>query len=265
MEICAITACQRGAPCYESNATTLMVNLKFSLIIPTYNEGENIQVLLDRLAALLEKTLPDQYELVVVDDDSPDLTWELAEQVALRLPQVRVIRRIGERGLATAVVAGWKAARGEFLGVIDADLQHPPEVTVKLLEAMGEGADLAVASRHVQGGGVSDWSAFRRMMSRGAQMLGILLLPQAARAVSDPMSGYFIVRRSAVDLDELHPLGYKILFEILAKGDFRKVSEVGYVFQERQKGGSKVTWRQYLEYVLHVWRLRSLARRKSKN
>ena len=93
-------------------------------------------------------------------------------------------------------------------------------------------------------------------------MLGILLLPAAARAVSDPMSGYFLVRRSAVDLSDLQPLGYKILLEVLAKGEFGKISEVGYVFQDRQKGGSKVTWRQYLEYILHVWRLR--AHRKSR-
>jgi len=206
--------------------------------------------------------IPAQYELVVVDDDSPDRTWEIAEEVAQRMPSVRVIRRVGERGLATAVVAGWKAAVGDYLGVIDADLQHPPEVIIKLLQAMDEGADLAVASRHVSGGGVSDWSAFRRMMSRGAQALGIILLPAAARAVSDPMSGYFIVRRNAVDLNELHPLGYKILFEILAKADLKKISEVGYVFQERQKGGSKVTWRQYLEYIQHVWQLRREARRR---
>jgi dolichol-phosphate mannosyltransferase len=235
--------------------------LKFSLVIPTYNESENIAAILGRLAGLLDGALPGQYEMLVVDDDSPDKTWELAEKEAQKLPQVRVIRRVGERGLATAVVAGWKAAKGELLGVIDADLQHPPETLLKLLTAMKEDVDLAVASRHVEGGGVSDWSVFRRMLSRGAQFLGILLLPKAARAVSDPMSGFFIVRGSAVDLDELQPLGYKILFEVLVRAHLRKVAEVGYVFQERKMGGSKVTWRQYLEYLLHIWKLRSAQRK----
>ncbi|MEI8234941.1 MAG: polyprenol monophosphomannose synthase [Verrucomicrobiota bacterium] len=233
----------------------------FSLVIPTYKERVNIAPLLRRLGALLERALPGRYELIVVDDDSPDRTWEVAQAIAAETPQVHVIRRLGERGLATAVVAGWKAARGEWLGVIDADLQHPPEVVLALLAAMERGADLAVASRHVEGGGVSDWSLFRQMLSRGAQALGVLLLPSAARAVSDPMSGYFILRRDAVDLSAFRPLGYKILLEVLARGHFSRIEEAGYVFQERKEGASKVTWRQYWEYLVQIWRLRAASRR----
>lgn len=237
----------------------------FSLIVPTYNERENIHPLLDRLDTLLQGAMPGDYEMVVVDDDSPDETWRVAEEIARRMPTatVRVVRRMHERGLATAVVEGWRAARGEWLGVIDADLQHPPEVLLRLLEAMRGGADLAVASRHVEGGGVSDWSIFRRILSRGAQALGILLLPSAARAVSDPMSGFFVLRRSAVDFDELRPLGYKILLEVLARGHFSQIKEVGYVFQERKEGVSKVSWRLYWEYLVQVWRLRSASRPES--
>lgn len=234
----------------------------FSLVVPTFKERVNIVPLLEKLSTLLDNALPGRYELIVVDDDSPDRTWEAAEEAAARMPQVRVIRRIGERGLATAVVAGWKAAQGEWLGVIDADLQHPPEVVLDLLAAMGRGADLAVASRHVAGGGVSDWSLARRALSRGAQALGVLLLPAAARAVSDPMSGYFILHRGAVDFSELRPLGYKILLEVLARGRFSKIEEAGYVFQERREGESKVTWRLYWEYLVQIWRLRGAARRK---
>jgi len=232
-----------------------MSNPTFSLVIPTYNERVNIAPLLRQLSALLDKALPGQYELIVVDDDSPDRTWEAAQEIATQMPQVSVIRRMGERGLATAVVAGWKASRGQWLGVIDADLQHPPEVVLALLAAMGRGADLAVGSRHVEGGGVSDWSIFRRALSRGAQALGILFLPSAARAVSDPMSGYFIVRADAVNLSQLRPLGYKILLEVLARGHFTRVEEAGYVFQERREGASKVTWRQYWEYLVQIGRL----------
>jgi len=234
---------------------------KFSLIIPTYNERENVEQLLEKLSILLDEVLPENYEMLVVDDDSPDRTWELVERLADRMPQVRVVRRVGERGLATAVVDGWRAADGEWLGVIDADLQHPPEVIGKLIKALEAGADLAVASRHVEGGGVSDWSLSRRILSRGAQALGILLLPKAARAVSDPMSGYFVVRRSALELATLRPIGYKILLEILARGHFDKVTEVGYIFQERKQCGSKVTAWIYFQYLAHICRLRLTARR----
>jgi dolichol-phosphate mannosyltransferase len=229
--------------------------IKFSLIIPTYNEGKNIRAIVDQLTSLLEPALPGQYELIVVDDDSPDRTWELALNLMPDYPQLRVMRRQEERGLSTAVIRGWQAAAGEVLGVIDGDLQHPPEVLLNLLGAI-ERADLAVASRNADGGGVSDWSPTRRFLSRGAQTLGLILLPQVVGRVSDPMSGYFLVRREAIANCTLNPLGYKILLEVLGRGDIAEVAEVGYVFQERKEGESKVTWRQYVDYLLHLARLR---------
>ena len=230
--------------------------MTFSLIIPCYNERANIQSLLVRLNTLLAQILPGDYELLVVDDNSPDGTADLVEEVMKTLPQVSLLRRKDERGLATAIIAGWKKASGELLGVIDADLQHPPELVVELLAALRAGADLAVASRHVTGGGVSDWNPTRRVLSRGAQILAALFTP-AARMVSDPMSGFFIVRAASVNLSSLNPLGYKILLEVLRRGSFRKIAEVPYIFQERKHGGSKVTWRQYAEFLVHIWRLRS--------
>lgn len=109
------------------------------------------------------------------------------------------------------MIRGWQAARGQVLGVIDGDLQHPPHVLLQLLNAIDAGADLAVASRHVEGGGVSSWSFVRRVLSRGAQLLGLILLPRVLDRVSDPMSGYFMVRRSAIASLTLDPVGYKIL------------------------------------------------------
>ncbi len=234
--------------------------IRFSLVIPTYNEGQNVAVMVHQLSSLLDQTLPQSYELIVVDDDSPDRTWETAQALTVDYPQLRVMRRQMERGLSTAVIRGWQAAKGEILGVIDGDLQHPPEVLLKLLEAIEQGADLAVASRHVEGGGVSEWSLLRRFLSRGAQVLGLLILPQVVGRVSDPMSGYFLVRRQAIANRTLNPLGYKILLEILGRGEIRQVAEVGYVFQERKQGESKVTWRQYTDYLLHLVRLRSQGR-----
>jgi dolichol-phosphate mannosyltransferase len=230
--------------------------LRLSLIIPTFNEAQNLGELTAQLTALLEPRLGAGYELVIVDDDSPDRTWEIALALAAEDPRIRVLRRTRERGLSTAVIRGWQAARGEVLGVIDADLQHPPEITVALWDAIEAGADLAVGSRHVEGGGVSDWSVRRRALSRGAQLLGLALLPGVVSRVKDPMSGYFMVRREAIAGRTMNPLGYKILIEVLGRGNVGRIAEVGYVFRERSEGASKVTWRLYIAYLRHLARLR---------
>jgi dolichol-phosphate mannosyltransferase len=228
----------------------------FSLVIPTYNECKNVKSIVGKLSHLLDGSIPGNYELIVVDDNSPDRTWEVAQSLTAEYPQLRVMRREEERGLSTAVIRGWQVARGEVLGVIDADLQHPPETLLQLLAEIQRGADLAAASRHVADGGVSDWSVVRRFLSRGAQILGLVILPGVVGRVSDPMSGYFMVRRSCIAGKTMNPAGYKILIEVLGRGDMRWIGEVGYVFQERQEGESKVTWKQYIEYLRHLFRLR---------
>ncbi len=230
--------------------------IRFSLIVPTYKESGNVRAIVGQLTQLLDSQIPNDYELIVVDDDSPDRTWKVALEVANEYPQLRVMRRQTERGLSTAVIRGWQAARGEILGVIDADLQHPPDVLLKLYSEIQRGADLAIASRHVEEGGVSDWSLVRRFLSRGAQLLGLILVPGVVGRVSDPMSGYFLVRRDAIAGKRLDPVGYKILLEVIGRGNIRWIGEVGYVFQERTEGESKVTWKQYIEYLQHLVRLR---------
>lgn len=230
--------------------------LRLSVIVPTYNEALNIVKLVRQLAQLLDQPFGESYEIIVVDDNSPDRTWELAHNLARDTPRLRVMRREQERGLSTAVVRGWQAARGEVLCVIDADLQHPPDLTLALYRVIERGADMAVASRHLEGGGVSDWSMIRRVVSRAAQLIGLVALPGVVGRISDPMSGYFMIRRAAIEGVELNPLGYKILIEVLARGKFPWVGEVPYVFQEREHGGSKATARVYLEYLRHLLRLR---------
>ena len=232
-------------------------NVRLSLVLPTYNECKNIPAIVQQLTNLLDEVIPMNYELIVVDDNSPDKTWEIAQSIMPQYPQLRVMRRIDERGLSTAVIRGWQAAKGEIFGVIDADLQHPPAVLLQMLAAMKkEEVDMVVASRHVEGGGVSDWSFIRRFLSRGAQTLGLIILPGVVGRVSDPMSGYFMIRRKALVGKTMHPLGYKILIETLGRGNIRKVAEVGYVFHERLEGESKVTWQQYVDYLRHLIRLR---------
>ncbi|MHC5727603.1 MAG: glycosyltransferase, partial [Nostoc sp.] len=231
-------------------------SIHLSLVIPTYKERDNIQNVVSILSRLLDESIPGNYELIVVDDDSPDRTWEIAQSLTSEYSQLRVMRRQQERGLSSAVIRGWQAATGSVLGVIDGDLQHPPEVLMQLLGSVEQGADLAVASRHVDGGGVSSWSVVRRFLSRGAQLLGLVILPGVLGRVSDPMSGYFMVRRSAIANATLNPVGYKILLEVIGRGKVDQLAEVGYVFCERKEGESKVTWKQYIDYIHHLVRLR---------
>ena len=230
--------------------------LKLSLILPTFNESGNISEIVRILSDLLDPAWAGRYELIVVDDNSPDRTWKIALDLTKQYSQLKVLHRETEKGLSTAVIRGWQAAQGEILGVIDADLQHPPEILLQLLAEMERGADLAIASRHVEGGGVSEWSMIRRFLSRGAQMLGLVILPEVINRLSDQMSGFFMVRRNAIAGVTLSPVGYKILIEVAARGKIRWIGEVGYVFRERQAGESKVTWKQYLEYLQHLIRLR---------
>ncbi len=230
--------------------------IQLSLVVPTFNESSNISALLRELAAILDPALGSAYEIIVVDDDSPDRTWECAEALLPQMRNLHVIRRKGERGLSTAIVRGWQVARGDVLAVIDGDLQHPPEVLLALWKKMQQGTDLAVASRHLQGGGVSEWALWRRAVSRGAQVLGLLVLPGAVGRVNDPMSGYLMVRRDVVQGIELSPLGYKILVELLSRCAPREIAEVPYVFRERHSGHSKLTPAVYGNYLRHLLRLR---------
>jgi dolichol-phosphate mannosyltransferase len=262
IEMASLTSCSTGPLVIAPMDGDTGVDL--SLVLPTYNEAKNIAAIIEQLIPVLDDIGHLQYEIIVVDDDSPDRTWEKALTLAEKYPQVRVIRRQGERGLSTAVIRGWQAAQGRFLGVMDADLQHPPEVAANVAKEMIRGADLAIASRHVEGGGVSDWSLVRRIISRGAQMIGFMLLPEVIGRISDPMSGFFMIRRTAIVGRKLSPLGYKILVEVLGRGEVGWISEVPYTFRERVEGASKLTNRIYFEYFQHLLRLRLFLLHQSK-
>jgi dolichol-phosphate mannosyltransferase len=138
---------------------------------------------------------------------------------------------------------------------MDADLQHPPETLTALAAAMRQGADLAIGSRYVPGGGTSDWTWMRRFISRTATHMAATVLPLKLAAVGDPMSGMFMIRSSALRDAHLNPLGYKILLEVIAKAGYKNLVEVPYIFQERERGASKLGARQYLEYLQHLARL----------
>ncbi|HMD83628.1 MAG TPA: glycosyltransferase family 2 protein [Terriglobia bacterium] len=224
-----------------------------SVIIPTYNEAAVIEETLRRAAAAL-RSAGEAFELVVVDDASADGTADRVESLAHEIP-ARVLRRPGRLGLATAVLDGWAMARGDVWGVMDADLQHPPETLTALAAAIRQGADLAIGSRYVPGGGTSDWTWMRRFISRTATHMAATVLPLKLAAVGDPMSGMFMIRASALRDAHLNPLGYKILLEVIAKARYKNLVEVPYIFQERERGASKLGARQYVEYLQHLARL----------
>jgi dolichol-phosphate mannosyltransferase len=230
-------------------------HLVLSLVLPTYNEADNLSRLVPRLAKALDGA-GIGFEVIVVDDDSPDRTWAVVADLAREDSRVRCIRRQGQRGLATAVVAGWSAARGEILGVMDADLQYPPEHLLDLLWALVEDrADVAVSSRYAPGAHVGHWALRRAVVSRAAILLAKLALPRALWGLADPNSGCFLVRRRVIGGVELRPIGFKILIEVLARGRWQRVVEVPCAYEGRQAGKSKLGARQTLQFVSHLARL----------
>lgn len=218
-----------------------------SIIIPTYNEAKSIGILVGQIARILNN---EDFEIVVVDDDSPDGTWKIVEQLPADL-HARVVRRHGSRDLSKAVVEGFAAARGEILGVMDADLSHPPELIPAMLSVLrADEADMVVASRLVPGGGTEDWPASRKLTSR----IGTLLARPFTR-VRDPMSGYFLFKREAIEGVRLRPRGYKICLEILVRGKVRRVREIAFIFRDRTTGQSKLGLRQNLDFLVQLLNL----------
>jgi dolichol-phosphate mannosyltransferase len=214
-----------------------------SVVVPTYNEVGSVPKLAERLHTALGAR---DWELVIVDDGSPDGTADIAAALAPRIP-TNVVRRAGKGGLASAVIAGFAAARGDILVVMDADLSHPPELVPALLSAIEDGADLAVGSRYVAGGGVEDWPIKRQIVSRVACLMGSALVP-----VRDATSGFFALRRSVIDGVTLNPIGFKIGFEVIARGRYRSVVEVPYTFRDRELGASKFGRREVGQYVVQL-------------
>ena len=224
--------------------------MKLSIIVPTYNEAQNVPELFKRIEASL-KGIP--HEVIVVDDNSPDGTASIAQ--ALGGERVKVYKRDRRMGLTSAILDGVKLAKSDLIAVMDADLQHPPELLPKMLEKVEEGHDIVIASRYVKGGGIRGWSPIRKLISRGAIALAHLLLPKT-RSVRDPVSGFFLVKRAIMrDLKVANPSGFKILLEILAKASYSSVAEVPYVFEARRAGKSKLNLKEIVNYIPFLLKL----------
>jgi dolichol-phosphate mannosyltransferase len=236
-------------------------NTSVSIIIPTYNERDNIHELLKRIQRSMEP-LRDPFEILIVDDDSPDETWKIASDYSDSYP-VRVLRRKGKRGLATAVLEGINASNYDIIVVMDADLQHPPEKIPELLSDVRGGTDIAIGSRFLNPSGLATFNVSRRIMSRGADLLARTLFRQI-RNVKDIESGFFAFHKDVIARANLNPVGYKILLEILVQGDYTTVSEIAYKFDKRSAGVSKLGINNTADYLRHIsslfWRSGELHR-----
>ena len=225
----------------------------FALVVPTINEVANIKVSLDRAVTALSR-LPIPWEIIVVDDQSSDGTPDIVRRFAESESRVRLLVRAGKKGLAGAIAYGWAQTDADLLGVIDADLQHPPELLPTLINKVSDGCDIAIASRYVQPHSIEGWSPLRAAISR-MTLLASKPVQKPFLAVKDPMSGFFVLRRICISGLDFQPTGFKLLLEILARGHINSVTEVPFKFAPRHQGKSKANLMTAVHYLSLLWRL----------
>lgn len=226
---------------------------RITVIIPTYNEKESIKPRVEELSRYL---CNEDFEIVIVDDNSSDGTGEIAESLGKELP-IRIIHRSAKLGLASAVATGLRTARGEIVGVMDADGSHPSSLGPELIRVVKEGTDIAVGSRYTRGGRIKNWPLQRKIMSKIA-----VILAKPLTKLKDPMSGYFFFKKSIIRKVNLKAKGYKILLDIMVRGNINKFYEVPYEFTDRQKGQSKIGLGVVCDYIYQLSQLYPLKLRR---
>ena len=230
---------------------------QLSVVVPTYNESRNIYDLFERTDAALAGI---DYELIFVDDSKDD-TPQVIERLCGEHSNVSMKHRTDEKGLATAVLCGFSMAKGEYIAVMDADLQHTPEILRAMFAVVSSGYDVCIPSRFIKGGGDGGLNMWRKFVSWSARMMGKILL-SSLRKVSDPTSGLFMFKRGVIDGADLQPIGWKIMIEVVAMGSFSTLCEIPYVFCERNAGESKLDSKVTMEYIQQLFGL--LKREKKK-
>jgi len=221
--------------------------MKLSLVIPTYNERENILQLLKKIQEEFKKNNI-QGEIIVVDDNSPDGTGKILDEAKIKIKNLKIIHRKGKFGLSSAVLDGWKIAEGEILGAMDADLSHPPEKIKELFWAIENGkADFAIGSRYVPGGEIKGWGIKRKLMSKTAT-----LLARVYTKVKDPMTGFFMIKRTCIKDKKINPKGFKILLELIIKANYKIIKEIPIIFTNRIEGKSKAGTKEIFCYLQNL-------------
>jgi len=219
---------------------------KLALVIPTLDEAENISGLLDHVRVVLDRVAI-AYEILVVDDESRDGTGLVVTAIMEKDPRVRLLVRKGERGLSGAILHGWQNTDAPLLGVMDADLQHPPELLPELIAAILEGRDIVIGSRYTAGGDLGGWNPVRKLLSSIAVWVTWPLQKARLRA-KDPMSGFFLVRRRCLPRATFQRTGFKLLLEILVRGHIQSIKEVPFAFGQRYRGASKANFKVAWDY-----------------
>ena len=212
-----------------------------SLIIPTYNEAKNIPFLIEEIFEAVDKSKID-LEFIIVDDNSPDGTWKVAESLACKYP-IKVIRRTGKLGLGTAVIEGFKLSDREYVGAMDGDMSHNPNILNRMIVSLADN-DIVMGSRFKEGSKVEKWGLHRRMISGTGVFMAKILA-----GVNDPLSGYFFMKKGVIEGINLKTKGYKILLEILVKGNYDKVEEFPYTFRMRKYSTSKLNAKEFLLFL----------------
>jgi dolichol-phosphate mannosyltransferase len=220
-----------------------------SVIIPTYNEAGGIERLISSLSDVFANAGIDG-EIVIVDDNSPDGTGAIVDRLASKYP-VRCVHRAGKLGLSSAVIDGWATCTSGILGVMDGDFSHDPAIIPQLVGSIQRGeCELAIGSRYVRGGGITNWPWRRRITSSVA-----ISLARPLTRVKDITSGYFFCKRSVIDGVTLDPIGFKIGLEVIAKGKYENAKEVPYVFTDRAHGSSKLNSGEIFNYLKQLRKL----------
>jgi len=225
--------------------------MEASLVIPTYNESDNIAKIVEETLKISAESGLD-LELVLVDDNSPDGTGKLAEELSLKYPgKIKVIHRAGKQGLSSAIREGISSAAKGIVVVTDADMSHEMKKIPALVGPIARGeASLCIGSRYVPGGSIKNWGFVRKVISRGAIILSLPLT-----RIKDPVSGFFALDKSIIRDVELNSQGYKILLEIIVKGKYDKCVEVPYAFTDRKRGKSKLDLNEFWCYLKTLYSL----------
>ncbi|WOF17123.1 glycosyltransferase family 2 protein [Methanoplanus sp. FWC-SCC4] len=223
-----------------------MEKYDLTIIIPTFNERDNIENIVESVSGVMHDA-GIITEVLVVDDNSDDGTIEKVREMQEKYSNLELIVRYDDHGLSQSVTEGFYKAKADIIQVIDADFSHPPKMIPEFYTSVAQdGNDVVIGSRYLKGGDIENWPLKRRLISLGATFFGRILFPE----ITDPVSGFFAIKRDVIKNAVMKPRGYKILMEVLGKGHWYQAKEIPFVFKDREEGDSKLKLSTIIDYIL---------------